>query len=46
MPEPKLGEESFVHGGREPGVGLEKEKGALTGKKTCGLSAGVSEVGA
>lgn len=45
MPEPKLDEES-VHGGREPGVGLEKEKGALTGEKTCGLSAGVSEVGA
>ena len=43
--EPKLDEES-AHGGREPGVGLEKEKGVLTGKKTCGLSAGVSEVGA
>ena len=32
--------------GRKPDVGLENMKGVLRGKKTCGLSKGVSEVGA
>lgn len=35
-----------VHWGRKPDVGLENMKGILRGKKTCGLSKGVSEVGA
>lgn len=35
-----------VHGGQKPDVGLENMKGILRGKKTCGLSKGVSEVGA
>ena len=34
-----------VHGARKPAVGLENEKGILKIKGTCGLSAGVSEVG-
>ena len=35
-----------VRWGQKPDVGLENMKGVLRGKKTCGLSKGVSEVGA